>query len=112
MERGEIYLVEIPFTDGAGSKERPAIVISADVMNLYSPTVIVVPVTSKNIQKVYPFEVLISARTSGLDKDSKVMVQKVASVEKNLFKRKLGKVSNSTLKNIIAILHVDLIPPL
>lgn len=42
--------------------------------------VTVVPVTS-NVTRVYPFQVLLDAATTGLDRDSKAQAEQVRSVD-------------------------------
>jgi mRNA interferase MazF len=46
-------------------------VISNDKNNEFSGTVTVLPITSKNLRKIYPFEVLLGKGTGNLPKNSK-----------------------------------------
>jgi len=54
-KKGEIYLVNFDPTIGHEVKEkRPAVIISNNIHNQFSPLVTVAPLSS-NINKVYPF---------------------------------------------------------
>lgn len=85
MRRGEIRLIDLDPTKGAEpNKRRPAVIVSNDGANtaaarLRRGVVTVVPVTS-NIERVYPFQVLLEATATGLDRDSKAQAEQVHSV--------------------------------
>ena len=85
MRRGEIRLVNLDPTKGAeANKRRPAVIVSNDGANttaarLGRGVVTVVPVTT-NIERVYPFQVLLKAKETGLDRDSKAQAEQVRSV--------------------------------
>lgn len=70
MRRGEIWQVDLdPARGSEANNQRPAVVVSNDRANatatrLGRGVITVVPVTS-NIAKVYPFQVLLSATTTG-----------------------------------------------
>ena len=85
MRRGEIRLVNLDPTKGVeANKRRPAVIVSNDGANttaarLGRGVVTVVPVTT-NIERVYPFQVLLKAKETGLDRDSKAQAEQVRSV--------------------------------
>ena len=85
MRRGEIRVVELGPARGAeANKRRPAVIVSNDAANATSErlgrgVVTVVPVTS-NIRRIYPFQILLPAATTGLDRDSKAQAEQLRSV--------------------------------
>lgn len=85
MRRGEIRLVDLAPSRGAeADKWRPAVIVSNDGANgtaqrLGRGVVTVVPVTS-NVQRVFPFQVLLPAAATGLTVDSKAQAEQVRSV--------------------------------
>lgn len=85
MRRGEIRLVDLEPVRGAeASKTRSAVIVSNDGANttatrLGRGVVTVVPVTS-NIQRIYPFQVLLQTAATGLQRDSKAQAEQVRSV--------------------------------
>lgn len=82
MRRGEIYFADLNPTIGREiRKKRPVLIVSNNANNRAADTVTVVPLTSK-ITRVYPFEVKLSAKDSGLSQDSKAMAQQVRTISK------------------------------
>ena len=82
MEQGDIYIVNLnPTLHTEIGKTRPGLIISINAMNHKSPRLIVAPITSTT-RKIYPFEVFIPRGTTGLDKDSKIMVDQLRSLDK------------------------------
>jgi mRNA interferase MazF len=85
MLRGEIRLVNLdPVVGAEANKRRPAVIVSNDAANatavrLGRGVVAVVPVTA-NVTRVYPFQVRLSAKTSGLCMDSKARAEQVRTV--------------------------------
>lgn len=82
MKRGDIYFANLDPTIGSEiKKKRPVIIVSNDANNKMASTVTVVPVTS-NVAKVYPFEVLLDTKHSGLLKNSKAQCHQVRTISK------------------------------
>lgn len=85
MRRGEIRLVDLnPAPGSEAYKRRPAVIVSNDGANttaerLGRGVITVVPVTS-NVERVLPFQVLLDAASTGLDRDSKAQAEQVRSV--------------------------------
>jgi len=111
MKRGDIYYADLSPTVGSEiNKRRPVLIVSNDASNRASSTVTVLPVTS-NVSRVYPFEVLLAARQSGLPKDSKAMAQQVRTISKNrLLPDRAGQLDRDLMRRVdIAIkLHLAL----
>lgn len=56
MKRGDVYLVSLdPVVGSETGKTRPAIVVQNDLANRSSPTVTVIPITSR-ADRVFPFQ--------------------------------------------------------
>lgn len=85
MRRGEVCVVDLDPVRGAEAiKTRPAVIVSNDGANatatrLGRGVVTVVPVTS-NVERIYPFQVLLTATATGLQRDSKAQAEQVRSV--------------------------------
>ena len=113
MLRGEIWQVDLdPARGSEANKQRPAVIVSNDRANatatrLGRGVVTVVPVTS-NIDKVYPFLVLLSAADTGLAVDSKAQAEQVRSVATQRLLRRLGQVSPAELTNLDDALRLHL----
>lgn len=85
MLRGEIRLVDLePVRGSEANKRRPAVIVSNDRANavaarLQRGVVTVVPITS-NTARVYPFQTLLPAASTGLRQDSKAQAEQVRSI--------------------------------
>ena len=98
MRRGDIRLVDLEPVRGAeANKQRPAIIVSNDGANstaqrLGRGVVTVVPVTS-NTERVYPFQVLLLAKDTGLAADSKAQAEQVRSIAVERIGRQVGSMT-------------------
>ena len=103
MNQGDIYLINLdPALHTEAGKIRPGIIISINAMNRYSPRLIIAPITS-NIGKVYPFEVFITRGVSGLEKDSKIMLDQIRSLDKRRLVKKIGAINREVLVKVCLV---------
>jgi mRNA interferase MazF len=115
MPRGDIVLVDLePVRGSEANKRRPGIIVSNDAANatarrLGHGVVTVVPVTS-NIERVYPFQVLLPAEETGLERDSKAQAEQVRSVAVERVGDRLGVIPAAIMREIedALRLHLDL----
>lgn len=105
MKRGEIYFANLsPAVGSEMDKRRPILIVSNDANNNASNTVTIVPITS-NINRVYPFEVLLNPEDSGLSKPSKVQAQQVRTISKQ---RILGDMVGCLNQDLIELVDAAL----
>jgi len=103
MNQGDIYLINLdPALHTEAAKIRPGIIISINAMNQYSPRLIIAPITS-NIGKVYPFEVFITRGVGGLEKDSKIMLDQIRSLDKRRLVKKIGAINREMLVKVCLV---------
>ena len=113
MRRGEIRLVDLEPSRGAeASKRRPAVIVSNDGANttaarLGHGVVTVVPVTS-NTSRVYPFQVLLEADATGLERDSKAQAEQVRSVAVERIGARIGVVPVDVMAGLEEALRLHL----
>jgi mRNA interferase MazF len=102
MKKGEIWLVELPSTDGhEQSGNRPVIVLSDTESNIS----IIIPFTS-NLQALrflHTLEIKPS-KNNGLKDISVALLFHIRAIDKKRLKKKLGDLDNSDLKEIDKIL--------
>jgi mRNA interferase MazF len=85
MRRGDVVWVDFePVRGNQANKRRPAVIVSNDGANrtaqsLGRGVITVVPVTS-NTDRVYAFQVVLPAKSSGLRKTSKAQAEQVRSI--------------------------------
>ncbi len=109
IRRGDIWFATLdPTVGGEIRKHRPVVVVSNDAANRASGLVTVVPLTS-NVDRVYPFEVLLKAAASGLGRDSKACAQQVRTISKlRLDSGRAGVVVAADLRALDAALRLHL----
>jgi mRNA interferase MazF len=113
MLRGEIWQIDLdPVRGSEANTQRPVVIVSNDRANaaatrLGRGVVTVVPVTS-NTDKVYPFQVLLTAANSGLALDSKAQAEQVRSVATQRLLRRIGRVSPAELTDLDDALRLHL----
>ena len=113
MRRGEIRLVDLDPARGAeADKRRPGIIVSNDGANstaerLRRGVITVVPVTS-NTTRVYPFQVLLPASDTGLQRDSKAQAEQLRSVAVERIGARVGVVTGELLAALDEALRLHL----
>ncbi len=99
---GEVVLVEFPFTSGEGNKRRPALIL----LDTGDNDVVVARITSQEGRDEFDVEVK-NWKEAGLLRESIVRVHKIATLEKTLIARKMGKLAESDWTNVkTAIEHL------
>ena len=102
MKKGEIYFANLDPTIGSEiQKTRPVLIVSNDINNKVAPVMTVVPLSSQ-IDKVYPFEVLLEKQDSGLSKDSKAQCNQICTISKIRIQssRPAGKINAKLMEKI------------
>jgi mRNA interferase MazF len=113
MRRGEIRLVDLdPVRGSEANKRRPAILVTNDGANLTAQrlgrgVVTVVPVTS-NVERIFPFQVLLEASATGLEQDSKAQAEQVRSVDVTRIGARVGRLPQELLTLLDEALRLHL----
>ena len=96
---GNIVLVEFTFTDGTGSKKRPALIISSNDYNENRQEVIVVAITS-NIERVLSGDTRIDDwEEAGLIYPS-LVTGIIRTIKASMINRKLGTLTKQGFKKV------------
>jgi mRNA interferase MazF len=113
MRRGDVVWVDLdPVLGSEAAKRRPAIVVSNDganrtAQNLGRGMITVVPVTSQ-AGRVYPFQVLLPAKSCGLPKASKAQAEQIRSVAVHRIESVAGRVPGDLLAAVDAAMRLHL----
>lgn len=98
--RGEIRWADLDPTPGREQAgQRPVLVLSADVFNERSGTVIAASLTSQQPRAGFPLTLELSAR--GLPKQSWVKISQVRTLATERIGRRLGRASSEELARVI-----------
>ncbi len=96
--RGDIYLADLG--NGIGSEQhgvRPVLVIQNNKGNHFSPTITVLPITTKiHKSKGLPTHVLIR-NIGGLEQASAIMAEQIVTIDRNRFFTYLGSISEKDM---------------
>jgi mRNA interferase MazF len=95
-----------PVVGSEQAGERPALVLSPDLINERSPVILIAAITSQKTDRIFPFEALIEPPDSGLSVRSKVMLLQLRSVDKERLVGRYGKVSETTMQRVEEALKV------
>jgi mRNA interferase MazF len=107
--RGELYVADLdPVIGSEQGGIRPVLVVQNDVGNKFSPTVIVLAVTSQLDKAKLPTHVSISAQGDGLQRDSVVLAEQIRTLDKRRLKEKIGELSAESLSAVGQALKVSL----
>ena len=113
MLRGEIRWVDLdPALRGEADKMRPAVIVSNDGANttaarLGHGVLTVVPITT-SIDRIYPFQVLLPAAETGLDRDSKAQPEQVRAVSVERVSNRIGSIPAPLILKVSDALRLHL----
>ena len=113
VKRGEIYYADLsPVVGSEQGGVRPVLIVQNDTGNRHSPTVIAAAITSQMGKAKLPTHIGLSAQSSGLPKDSIVLLEQIRTLDKTRLKKKIGTLSEKTLKKVDRALLVSVgFPP-
>ena len=108
IKRGDMFYAEL--MSGIGSEQngyRPIIIISNDIGNKHSKTVIVAVITSQTENKAkMPTHYTIKAQ-QGLGRDSLVLLEQIRTIDKARLKEYIGTLDNEVMNKIDRALAVS-----
>ena len=103
--RGDVVLVDYPFSSGVGSKRRPALVVQNARDNARLTNTIIVMITSRTARAHEATQLFIAISTpegqqSGLRQDSVVARSNLFTIEKRLVLHRIGILSDNLMSQI------------
>lgn len=112
INQRDVYYCDFGDNDGSEqSGERPSLIISNDLGNVNSDTIIVLPITSKK-KKDLPIHYILYKNIYPFFKDEEntVLTEQVRCVSKKKLHKKMGQISVEDFNNIVIILNVNFKP--
>ena len=113
-QRGDVVLVDIPFSSGKGSKIRPAVIVQCDHNNHRLTNTIIVSISTTTFRATRePAQLLIDpdtpeGRASGLLALSAVTCENVATIPRRKILRVIGTLPLETMLRVDVCLKVSL----
>jgi len=110
IAQGHVYWANLPEPTGSGPGfRRPVLVVQGDALNRSRiRTVVCVPLTSNLRWAEAPGNVLLSARATGLPKDSVVNTSQLITLDRALLTEAVGKLSKRQLDLILSGIDIVL----
>ena len=107
IRRGEIYYAQLnPVIGSEQGDTRPVLIIQNDRGNLYSPTVIVTPLTGKAKKNRQPTHVLIP-RSCGLNADSFALMEQIRTLDRSRFGHYIGRIGTQKQAEVNKALSIS-----
>jgi len=110
IAQGHVYWANLPDPTGSGPGfRRPVVVVQGDSLNRSRVrTVVCVPLTSNLGWAEAPGNVILSARVTGLPKDSVANTSQIVTLDRELLTEEIGKLSKRQLELIFAGIDIIL----
>jgi len=103
MAQGEVWWAELPEPGGSGPGfRRPVVVVQGDHLNRSRiGTVVCVPLTSNMVWAAAPGNTVLSARASGLPKESVANASQIVAVDREYLTERTAKLPPKQLAQIL-----------
>ena len=109
IKRGEIYYAELnPVIGSEQGGTRPVLVIQNNIGNQYSPTTIIVAITSQISKAKLPTHVEVRSKRSGLEKDSVILTEQIRTIDKSRLKEKVAVLDPEVMLRVDEAIEVSL----
>ncbi len=108
IRRGDIYYADLsPVIGSEQGGLRPVLIVQNDVGNRYSPTVIAAAITSRMGKTKLPTHIDVSGLSSGLSKDSVILLEQIRTLDKQRLKEKMGHLDADTMNHVDDAIQVS-----
>ena len=109
VKRGDIYYADLsPVVGSEQGGVRPVLIIQNDTGNRYSPTVIAAAITSQTGKARLPTHIdLPVAQSSGLSRDSVVLLEQLRTLDKKRLRERMGRVDGAVMEKVDAAIAVS-----
>ncbi len=109
IARGELYVADLdPVVGSEQGGLRPVLVVQNDMGNRYSPTVVVLAVTSQLHKARLPTHVQVPAAGHGLQKDSVILAEQLRTLDKRRLHERIGQLSPEYMAQVARALAIEL----
>lgn len=109
IKRGEIYFAQLnPVVGSEQGGVRPVLVVQNDIGNQYSPTTIILAITSQINKAKLPTHVELKAALYGLERDSVILTEQIRTIDKTRLKQRIAVLNDDTMHKVDQALLVSL----
>jgi mRNA interferase MazF len=108
IRRGDIYYADLsPVVGSEQGGVRPVLIVQNDVGNRFSPTVIAAAITSQRGKAKLPTHILLDSQTTGLSRDSIVLLEQVRTIDKHRLKERMGRLDSGSMGRVDQALSIS-----
>ena len=108
VKRGDIYYADLsPVVGSEQGGVRPVLIVQNDTGNRYSPTVIAAAITSQTNKAKLPTHILLDSQTTGLSRDSIVLLEQVRTIDKHRLKERMGRLDSGSMGRVDQALSIS-----
>lgn len=109
IKRGEIYFAQLnPVIGSEQGGIRPVLIVQNDIGNQYSPTTIILAITSQINKAKLPTHVELKAKEYGLERDSVILAEQVRTIDKSRLKQRIAVLKQETMQRVDQALTISL----
>lgn len=109
IKRGEIYFAQLnPVVGSEQGGIRPVVVVQNDIGNQYSPTTIILAITSQINKAKLPTHIELKASEYGLEKDSVILAEQIRTIDKTRLKQRIAALNEETMQKVDQALLISL----
>ena len=109
IKRGDIFYAQLnPVVGSEQGGTRPVLIISNDIGNSHSPTVIIAAITGRTQTKAkLPTHTEVKD-VEGLDRDSIILLEQIRTIDKQRLKNHMGTMPNNIMARVDKALAISL----
>ena len=109
IKRGDIFYAELnPVVGSEQGGTRPVLIISNDIGNSHSPTVIIAAITGRTQTKAkLPTHTEVKD-VEGLGRDSIILLEQIRTIDKQRLKNHMGTMPNNIMARVDKALAISL----
>ena len=110
ISQGEVWWADLPALSGSGpGYRRPVVVVQGDPFNRSAiGTIVSVPLTSTLRWADVPGNVRLTARSTGLPRDSVANVSQIVTLDRSILTERVGKLARSKVDLILSGIDIVL----
>jgi|SRR3989344_4632563 len=101
IARGDLFWADLEPTIGSEQGgTRPVLIIQNDMFNIYGPTTIIAPLTSKQLSKKYLTSIFVSKKDLGMKKDSTILLNQIRTIDKSRIRKRISTLPNEIMNRV------------
>ncbi|MBQ0038784.1 MAG: type II toxin-antitoxin system PemK/MazF family toxin [Clostridiales bacterium] len=108
VKRGDIFYADLsPVVGSEQGGVRPVLIVQNDTGNRHSPTVIAAAITSQTGKAKLPTHIDLAAHSSGLPKDSVILLEQIRTLDKRRLREKMGRADSAVMEKVDTAIAVS-----